>query len=305
MTTTTKRNTPTNIIRSIPLESIRPDPGQPRKTFDLASLWELAFSIRENGLLQPISVRVDPENADGFLIIAGERRYRAHALLEAPTVKAIVFNADDEKATRLQLIENLNRQDLNAAEEYYAYGKLADAGVSIAEIARITSKGIAHVTVFVQIARNGSPMLMDMLQRAAVNRWTAWQIRELPHHAQDTVLRAMANDKLSKQQVAGMVEGLKAQLNQSTMFEPEPQPEPARKEAQARTRKTFDDMMSNIITLATKLEREYENDPIGFAGAFGVNINEVKAQAKAAHQQLGIITRRIDQSAGTLLAQQA
>lgn len=113
----------------------------------------------------------------------------------------------------------------------------------------------------------------------------------------------MANDKMSKQQVAGMVERLKAQLSQSEMFGPEP--EPARKEMQARTRKAFDEMMTNIIALSKKLEREYESDPVGFASTFGVNINEVRAQAKAAPQQLGIIARRIDQSAGTLLAQQS
>lgn len=177
-TATSKSVGPTNIIRNIPIESIRPDPEQPRKTFDAAALREMANSIDENGLLQPISVRQDPANPDGYLIIAGERRYRAHLLLEAPTIKAIVFNADEERATRLQLVENLNRQDLNPAEEYHAYRKLADAGVTLAEIARITSKGVAHFTVCVQISRNGSPMLLDLLAKSIVNRWTAWQVRE-------------------------------------------------------------------------------------------------------------------------------
>lgn len=102
-------------VTTLPLREIEPDPDQPRKRFDEASLAELAASIQENGLLQPIAVRPKPLGA-GYLIIAGERRWRAARLAGLDEVPALVKDVTDEQAAALALIENLQREDLDPIE---------------------------------------------------------------------------------------------------------------------------------------------------------------------------------------------
>jgi ParB family chromosome partitioning protein len=111
-------------LKQLPLDSIRPDPNNPRKEFDPELLQGLADSIAANGLEQPITVRPDGE---GYILIAGERRFRAHQLIGATTITAIVRTgiSADEAATR-QVIENLQRADLNPIDEARGFQHLLD-----------------------------------------------------------------------------------------------------------------------------------------------------------------------------------
>ena len=102
-------------IETLPLREIEPDPGQPRKTFDDETLAELSASIAEHGLLQPIAVR--PKPSGGYLIVAGERRWRASRMAGLTEVPAIVKDVTDERAMELALVENLQREDLDPVEE--------------------------------------------------------------------------------------------------------------------------------------------------------------------------------------------
>src|SRR4030042_5085978 len=102
----------TKEIRQIPLLAIKPDPTQPRKDFGEEDLEELAQSIRRNGLLNPVTVKT---NGDGeYIIIAGERRYRAHQILDAETIECIVYNGSNGK--ELQLIQKIKRKHQNQIE---------------------------------------------------------------------------------------------------------------------------------------------------------------------------------------------
>ncbi|MBO5968435.1 MAG: ParB/RepB/Spo0J family partition protein [Clostridia bacterium] len=113
-----------NQISLLRISSIDPKSDQPRKTFDRASLEELADSISQNGLLQPILVR---EYGEGrYQIIAGERRFRASKIAGLAEVPAIVLDKDDRKVAEISLIENIQREDLNPIEEAMAYRALAD-----------------------------------------------------------------------------------------------------------------------------------------------------------------------------------
>ena len=100
---------------TLPLREIEPDPGQPRKSFDDEALGELAASIAEHGLLQPIAVR--PRVAGGYQIVAGERRWRAARMAGLTEVPVIVKDVTDEQAMELALVENLQREDLDPVEE--------------------------------------------------------------------------------------------------------------------------------------------------------------------------------------------
>ena len=108
--------------RLLPLHRVEPNPDQPRQDFDQEELEALAESIRQHGILQPLTVR---ETGEGYYqIIAGERRWRAARLAELSEVPAIVVEADNKKAMELALIENLQRQDLNTVEEALGYQSL-------------------------------------------------------------------------------------------------------------------------------------------------------------------------------------
>ena len=103
-------------VTSLPVREIEPDPEQPRKTFDETTLAELSQSIAENGLLQPIAVR--PKKAGpGYIIIAGERRWRAARMAGLDEVPVLIKDVTDEQAAALALIENLQREDLDPIEE--------------------------------------------------------------------------------------------------------------------------------------------------------------------------------------------
>ena len=102
-------------VTSLPLREIEPDPAQPRKQFDDDALNQLADSITENGLLQPIAVR-PKKLGTGYIIIAGERRWRAARLAGLDEVPVIIKDVSDEQAAALALIENLQREDLNPIE---------------------------------------------------------------------------------------------------------------------------------------------------------------------------------------------
>lgn len=109
---------------SLPISDISPDRTQPRKTFDDEALSELAASIREHGVLQPILVRPVPDGS--YMIVAGERRWRAARLAGLSTVPVIIREMNDADALSIALVENLQREDLNPVEEAEGYRQLAE-----------------------------------------------------------------------------------------------------------------------------------------------------------------------------------
>lgn len=111
-------------IWHIPLTDITPNPDQPRKEFAHSEMENLVASIKQHGIMQPITVTEKDDG--GYEIIAGERRYRAATIAELPTIPAIVRSATDQQKLELGLIENIQRQDLNPIEEGFAYKRLAE-----------------------------------------------------------------------------------------------------------------------------------------------------------------------------------
>jgi ParB family transcriptional regulator, chromosome partitioning protein len=113
-------------IVELDLTQVRPDPNQPRQFFDEEDLEELASSIRQHGQLQPIMVRPDPEGERSYIIIGGERRYRAFERLKLERIQAVIRRVDERKARELALVENLQRVDLSPFEEATGYARLID-----------------------------------------------------------------------------------------------------------------------------------------------------------------------------------
>lgn len=132
--------------RHTPIEFLRPNPRNPRKRFDDAELDELAASIKERGIIQPVIVRAIPGVADAYEIIAGERRWRAAQRAGLHEIPLIVLEAGDREALEIAIVENVQRADLNALEEAAGYAQLgADYGYSHGDIARVVGKSRSHV----------------------------------------------------------------------------------------------------------------------------------------------------------------
>jgi ParB family chromosome partitioning protein len=133
-------------LRNIAIEQLKPSRFQPRRHFDSDSLNALAESVREQGILQPILVRRHPSEPNTYEILAGERRWRAAQAAQLHEVPAIVREMDDRAASEIALIENIQRQDLNAVEEGEGYHRLIEEfGYTQDELGRALGKSRSHI----------------------------------------------------------------------------------------------------------------------------------------------------------------
>ena len=150
-------------VREIDIARIRANPNQPRVRFDEAALDELADSIRERGVLQPILLRPDGEN---YLIVAGERRWRAAQRARLHTIPAIVREIDESTTAELALIENIQRQDLNPLEEAEGFRQLiAQHGHTQDGVAQIVHKSRSHVANLLRLLDLPEFVRQSLLQR--------------------------------------------------------------------------------------------------------------------------------------------
>ncbi|MBT8489405.1 MAG: ParB/RepB/Spo0J family partition protein [Gemmatimonadetes bacterium] len=141
-------------IRTVPLRAIVPNPMQPRRVFTESELTELAASIRENGLLQPLVVRPVSGRSDRFELVAGERRFRALSSLEWTEAPVVVRDADDETLLVLALVENLQREALNPLEEAEGYEALTERfDMKQAEIAKAVGKDRSTVANLLRLLK--------------------------------------------------------------------------------------------------------------------------------------------------------
>ena len=133
-------------VRMAPVESLKPNPDQPRKSFNPADLEELAASVRDKGVLQPILVRTQPGEDGLWQIVAGERRWRAAQLARLTEVPVIVREMDDVAVFEVAIIENVQRADLNPLEEAEAYRTLMERfGRTQDTVAGVVGKSRSHV----------------------------------------------------------------------------------------------------------------------------------------------------------------
>ena len=133
--------------KRVPIEFLRPNPRNPRKNFDEEQLEELASSIRERGVIQPVLVRSIAHLADAYEIIAGERRWRAGQRAGIHEIPITIIEAGDKEALEIAIIENVQRADLNALEEARGYEQLgAEFGYTQADLAKVIGKSRSHVT---------------------------------------------------------------------------------------------------------------------------------------------------------------
>jgi len=194
-------------IVEISLKEIRPNPYQPRKNFDEDALNELSESIKNDGLIQPIVVT---EDIDGYIIIAGERRYRASKLAKLKTIRAIVLNSDEQKMRQFALIENIQREELNSIELAHAYSELIKLhDITHEELSNVIHKSRTHITNSIRLLQL-SPKTQKALVEKKITAGHAKVMVGLDEKQQQLVLNSIIGQKLSVRDVEGMIKGIKS-----------------------------------------------------------------------------------------------
>jgi len=193
-------------IIEIDLKSIRPNPYQPRKHFDEESLHELSESIKHDGLIQPIVVT---EDVDGYILIAGERRFRASKLAKLKTIRSIIQNSDEQKMRQFALIENIQRQELNSIELANAYGELLKIhNITQEELGSKIHKSRTHITNTIRLLQ-----LSNKTQKALVDgkisAGHAKVLVGLDEQQQQLAVNSIVGQKLNVREVESMIKSLK------------------------------------------------------------------------------------------------
>src|SRR6056297_2722697 len=138
--------------RDIPIEKISPNPDQPRRSFDPEKLDDLAASIKEKGIIQPLIVRPKPRRAGAFEIVAGERRWRAAQMAKLHEVPALIREFNDTEVLEIAIIENIQRADLNPVEEAAGYAQLMEKfGHTQEKLATALGKSRSHIANAVRL----------------------------------------------------------------------------------------------------------------------------------------------------------
>lgn len=154
----------TSTINEIPLDQIEPNPNQPRREFDSEALQELANSIREIGIIQPITLRQTDEHR--FKIIAGERRWRASQLAGLEAIPAYIRTIKDENVMEMALVENIQREDLNAIEIALAYEHLLEAdGMTQEKVSERVGKSRTAITNYLRLLRLPAQVQMALQKK--------------------------------------------------------------------------------------------------------------------------------------------
>jgi ParB/RepB/Spo0J family partition protein len=205
----------------IQIANITPDPEQPRKDFEQSSIVELGQSIKKIGLIQDIAVRPDPAKDGHYIIIAGERRWRAMTSAGIETTRAKVYHITDPKdIAPIQVAENVGRKEMNPMEEATAYRKLFDAGYEIDEIAK--KIGASPVTVERRMALlELIPMLQHLVKTGSIpiNHGVIIAQARLRPEFQQNVLKKLNAGNLSTEALSGIVGQYKSAQTQTSFFD--------------------------------------------------------------------------------------
>lgn len=203
----------------LPISQVESCSSQPRKHFDEASLAELADSIREHGIIQPLTVR---KLASGYYqIIAGERRWRAARLAGLQEVPVIVMEADDRKAAELAMIENLQREDLNPMEEAAGFQSLIESyHMTQEEAAQRVGKSRSAVTNALRLL-GLTPSVRKLVEEGKLSAGHARALVPLSPSLQESAASAIVSGGLSVRQTEALVKRLSAEKKEAQVKDPD------------------------------------------------------------------------------------
>jgi ParB family chromosome partitioning protein len=189
-------------VVEVPLETIRANPHQPRKSFDDEKLRQLSESIKEDGVLQPVVVR---RKDDGYELIMGERRLQAARLAGAASMPVIVKNVKEADSLRLALVENIQRENLNAVEVAHAYRELVGSfGLSQSELARLVGRDRSSVANTLRLLNLPEPV-QQMITDDTITEGHARALLSLPTQKEQLAMaRRVVDENLSVRQTEAL-----------------------------------------------------------------------------------------------------
>ena len=192
-------------VVEISLKELRPNPYQPRKVFNEEALNELAASIKEHGVFQPIIVK---KSIKGYEIIAGERRYRASLLAEKETIPAIIRDFSEEQMMEIALLENLQREDLTSIEEAYAYKNMLEKlNLTQEELATKVGKSRSHITNILGLIRLPK-QVQNMIANQNISMGHARILSKIENEEKIIELaNKIVDEKLSVRDIENLVNG--------------------------------------------------------------------------------------------------
>ena len=239
---------------SLPISQVESCSSQPRKSFDEASLAELADSIREHGIIQPLTVR---KLASGYYqIIAGERRWRAARIAGLQEVPVIVIEADDRKAAELAMIENLQREDLNPMEEAAGFQSLIETyHMTQEEAAKQVGKSRSAVTNSLRLL-SLTPAVRQLVEEGKLSAGHARALLPLSPAMQENAANAVVAGGLSVRQTEALVKKLSADNK------PEKEPDPQRVDYTAAAQRDLTSRLGRGVRIVSgrkkgRIELEY------------------------------------------------
>lgn len=198
-------------VTSISVNELRPNPFQPRRVFDQEKLQELAKSIEEHGIIQPLIVR---KSFNGYEIVAGERRWRAAKITNLQDVPVVIREFSDLQLSEIALIENLQREDLNPIELAEAYAKLMENfNLTQEELAKKVGQSRSHIANYLRLM-NLPNEVREYVSRGTITMGHARAILGLPDESQQTTLaEKIAEEDLSVRVVEQLVNRLTKGMN--------------------------------------------------------------------------------------------
>jgi ParB family transcriptional regulator, chromosome partitioning protein len=224
-------------VQTLPTDTVYPNPLQPRTSFPIDGLEELAASVRHNGLLQPISVVHRPDSCGLWMIVAGERRWRAHRLAALPTIQANVVQMTDDEIAINAIVENLQRADMTPWEEAVAFQRMLDAGYTVESLAeKLGFKQPWRVSERTALLRL-TPDNFGLLKQGHLTPSQGTELARHPPADQTILLRLIRDGKCeSYTKLRDASDGILAGRAQAAMFSDEEAPAPSQAEAEKLSR---------------------------------------------------------------------
>jgi ParB family chromosome partitioning protein len=237
-------------IREVPVNRILPNPAQPRLSYEEDSLVELADSIREHGVLQPILVR--PVGSQ-FELIAGERRWRASRMAQRDSIPAIVVEFDDETALEVSIIENLQREDVSPLEEAAMFRKMTDLGYSLRQLAQKIGKDKGYVENRIRLAE-APPEIRELVSLRKDTLSHAYELMKVgDERTRRRLARKVAAGELTLSRLRAIIGGKDAEPEVETSVKPKRRAKTVAGQV-AAARDADDALVNNRVRLAGAID---------------------------------------------------
>lgn len=243
----------------VPLDSVSPNPDQPRTNFKQEEIEELAASIQKDGLLQPILVR--PVGSNKYQIIAGERRWQACRSIGMKTVPIRVKEADDDKALELALVENVQRSDLNPIEEAYGYRRMMERrNLTQSEVAQAMSKGrstVANALRLLELPEEAQQLLFE----EKITAGHARAILSIPSkEGRQKLTQKLVDEKLSVREAEAIARLLAGKKNSDASQQRQPTPKSFKTVAKALRDVLHTNVRVKTVQGKNKIEIEFKDE---------------------------------------------